>query len=322
MRILVLGGTRFIGRALVERLVSDHHEVAVAHRGAALGGRDAELPAGVLEFLGDRADLGARAPEILEWQPEVVVDMLAMTEASTRSALAALAGGTVRRWVVASSLDVYRAYDHLQGRESGPPLNGALTEDSPLRRNHYPYRGSGRDAGFPIDDYEKIEVERAVLDWPSVHPVVMRLPAVYGPRDGQHRLAADLGRMDRGDATITLGVAEAAWRFAMGYVEDIGHALALAATHVDAMGTYLVAEAETRTRLELLTALGAAAGWPGTIEVVEDAAAETPIDYRQHMAADSSKIRRELGYREQVPFDEALRRTIEWERAQREQSEA
>jgi nucleoside-diphosphate-sugar epimerase len=40
------------------------------------------------------------------------------------------------------------------------------------------------------------------------------------------------------------------------------------------------------------------------------------------MAADSSKIRRELGYREQVPFDEALRRTIEWERAQRESSEA
>ena len=30
---------------------------------------------------------------------------------------------------------------------------------------------------------------------------------------------------------------------------------------------------------------------------------------------DTSRIRRELGYAEQVPFDEALRRTIEWERA-------
>ena len=30
---------------------------------------------------------------------------------------------------------------------------------------------------------------------------------------------------------------------------------------------------------------------------------------------DTSRIRRELGFAEQVPFDEALRRTIEWERA-------
>jgi nucleoside-diphosphate-sugar epimerase len=322
MRILVLGGTRFIGRALVERLASDGHDVAVAHRGADLGGGAAELPPAVEEFLLDRADLAVRAPELLDWQPETVVDMFAMTQASARSALEALATGSVRRWVVASSLDVYRAYDHLQRHESGPPLEGALTETSPLRRHLYPYRGSGRDAGFPIDDYEKIEVERAVLDWPGVHPVVIRLPAVYGPRDAQHRLAADLARIDRGDSTITLGTAEAAWRFAMGYVDDVAYALALAATHPDATGVYLVAEPETHTRLDLLTAIGTAAGWSGTIDVVEDAGSEAPIDFRQHMAADSSKIRRELGYREQVPFDEALRRTIEWERAQRESSEA
>ena len=39
---------------------------------------------------------------------------------------------------------------------------------------------------------------------------------------------------------------------------------------------------------------------------------------RHHMASDSSKIRRELGYSELVSRREALRRTITWERAERE----
>lgn len=318
MRIMVLGGTRFIGLALVERLAHDGHEVAVVHRGSELGGADAELPPGVEEFHADRARLDEASPDLVDWGAEAIVDMFAMTEASAHQALAALTGGSVRRWVVASSLDVYRAYDHLQRHEPGPPLEGALTEDSPLRRRLYPYRGSGRDAGFPIDDYEKIEVERAVLGWPEVEPVVLRLPAVYGPRDVQHRLARDLERMDRGDETIELGADEAAWRFAMGYVEDIAQALALAATHGQARGVYVVAEPETRTRLELLTALAEEAGWTGQFDVRPDEeSTDAPIDFRQHMAADSSRLRRELGYAEQVPFREALRRTIEWERAQR-----
>jgi nucleoside-diphosphate-sugar epimerase len=318
MRILVLGGTRFIGLALVERLAADGHDVAVVHRGRLLGGAAAELPPGVEEFLVDRSDIDGASDQLLDWRPEAVVDMFAMTEASARAALGALTRGPVRRWIVASSLDVYRAYDHLQRRESGPPLEGPLTEDSPLRQHLYPYRGTGRDAGFAIDDYEKIEVEQAVLGWPDIEPVVLRLPAVYGPRDAQHRLARDLERMDRGDEAIELGASEAGWRFAMGYVEDVAHALALAATQEHARGVYVVAEPETRTRLELLNALAEEAGWGGRIEVRPDKeVADAPIDFRQHMAADSSRIRRELGYAEQVPFREALRRTIEWERAQR-----
>lgn len=323
MRVMVLGGTRFIGLALVERLARDGHEVAVVHRGSQLGGADAELPPGVEEFLADRSRLEEARSDLLAWRPEAVVDMFAMTEDSARTALAALTGGSVRRWVVASSLDVYRAYDHLQRHEPGPPLEGVLNEDSPLRRRLYPYRGSGRDAGFSIDDYEKIEVEQAVLRRPGIEPVVLRLPAVYGPRDAQHRLARDLECMDRGDEAIELRAAEAAWRFAMGYVEDIAHALALAATHEQARGIYVVAEPETRTRLELLTALAEEAGWTGRFDVRPDEElAAAPIDFRQHMAADSSKFRRELGYAEELPFREALRRTIAWERAQRAREDA
>jgi hypothetical protein len=39
------------------------------------------------------------------------------------------------------------------------------------------------------------------------------------------------------------------------------------------------------------------------------------FDYRQDVVVDSSRIRAELGYAEQVEFDETLRRTVAWERA-------
>jgi dTDP-D-glucose 4,6-dehydratase len=38
-------------------------------------------------------------------------------------------------------------------------------------------------------------------------------------------------------------------------------------------------------------------------------------NFRQHWAADSTRIRRELGYRERVPHAETLQRTVDWERA-------
>jgi nucleoside-diphosphate-sugar epimerase len=38
-------------------------------------------------------------------------------------------------------------------------------------------------------------------------------------------------------------------------------------------------------------------------------------DLRQDYAVDSRRIRELLGYRERVELDEALRRTIEWERS-------
>jgi len=40
-----------------------------------------------------------------------------------------------------------------------------------------------------------------------------------------------------------------------------------------------------------------------------------PGNSAQHWEADSSRIRRELGWSEVVPLEEAIRRAIEWDRA-------
>jgi nucleoside-diphosphate-sugar epimerase len=41
----------------------------------------------------------------------------------------------------------------------------------------------------------------------------------------------------------------------------------------------------------------------------------TSFDWTQDLVGDTAKLRRELGYQESVPLDEAMARTVAWERS-------
>ena len=76
MRILIIGGTRFMGPLVVRSLSEQGHEVTVFHRGQTR----TDLPRGVKEFLGDRSSLTESAVELQRLAPEVVLDMIPFTE--------------------------------------------------------------------------------------------------------------------------------------------------------------------------------------------------------------------------------------------------
>ena len=69
MNVMIIGGTSFIGPALVRRLVDQGNTVAVFHRGQTR----AELPPSVGQILGDRRNLEQHATEFRRFSPEVVV---------------------------------------------------------------------------------------------------------------------------------------------------------------------------------------------------------------------------------------------------------
>jgi nucleoside-diphosphate-sugar epimerase len=146
---------------------------------------------------------------------------------------------------------------------------------------------------------------------------------VFGERDSQHRLVLELTRMDDRRPAILLEYTFALWRWTRGYVENVAAAIALAATDDRAAGhVYNLGDPFALTYADWVRAIGRAAGWPGEVIVLPDgrlpASLHPPAgDYEQHLIADTSRIRRELGYIEPVPLDEALRRTIAWERASR-----
>src|SRR5918911_3068208 len=135
MRILVIGGTGFIGPHVVRRLKEMGQDVTVFHRGETR----AELPDGVREIRGDHRDLPSFAAEFRAAAPDAVLHMIAYTEDDAR-ALVNVFKGVARRAVVLSSADVYGAYGRLLRLESGAPAAHPLAEDAPVRANLYPYR--------------------------------------------------------------------------------------------------------------------------------------------------------------------------------------
>jgi nucleoside-diphosphate-sugar epimerase len=223
--------------------------------------------------------------------------------------------GAARRLVVPSSGDVYSAYGVLIGTEGATNANGLLSEESPLRRNLYPYRKQSKDPGDLLYNYEKILVERAVMSDPELAGTILRLPAVYGPGDNRHGFSAHLKRMDDGRPAILLDENQARWRWSHGYVENIAAAITLAVTDDRASGRiYNVGEESVPTTAERVRLLAKLVGWPG--DIVRLPRTSPPLhlrdayNYSQDLAYDTTRIGSELGYKETVSVDEGLRRTI------------
>jgi nucleoside-diphosphate-sugar epimerase len=324
MRILVVGGSGFIGTFLVPYLLGAGHDVAVLQR----PGSTKPLPDGVWPIRGNRHELTESASALRAFTPEVVVDLI-LSSGRQAATLMDVFRGHAERVVVASSIDVYRAMDIVHRKEEGPLETLPLREDSALRTKLHPYPlevvQTLREV-FPWldDEYDKIPVERTVLGDVELPGTVLRLPMIYGPGDPRHRFFPMLKRMDDRRPFIVLPRTFARWRSPRGYVENVAAAIALAATSRGASEwargrVYNVAEAESFSELEWARMLADATGWTGEFVVVDDEEAPPSVrmaeNLAQHLTADTTRIRSELGYREPVGRSEAIIRTIAWERA-------
>lgn len=309
----MIGGTGFIGPHVVRRLSLMGHSVAVFHRGATA----ADLPAE--SILGERRDLAAIRPKA-----DVVIDLILSSGAQAKSLIDAFRG-IARRVVAASSMDVYRACGVLHGSEGGPLEPVPLTENSALRTRLQTYPPAQvkmlqKLFGWLDDEYDKIPVERAILGDAELPGTVLRLPMIYGPGDRLCRFHAVLKRIDDGRRAILFEEGLAAWRSPRGYVENVAAALALAAVSEQAAGrVYNVAETPAFSELDWAGKIAAATGWDGEFITLPKERTPPhlvlPGNTAQHWEADSAGIRRELGYQEPVPPEEAILRTIDWERA-------
>ena len=190
MRVLILGGTLFIGRRIALELLARGDNVMVAHRGQT---EPAEL-SGCAHVHVPRTALAEVADQLRAWRPDAVIDTRAMTAADASAVLPHLPDAYL---VLLSSIDVYRAYELLLAGQGGEPV--PLTETSPVRSARYPLRDL---LPGPGEHYDKLDVEPLYL---SRGGSALRLSLIYGEHDGQRREEFVLRRVRAGRTRIPFG---------------------------------------------------------------------------------------------------------------------
>lgn len=238
MKVLVIGGTLFIGKRLVRRLLEEGHEVSVLHR------REGhEYGAEVGNFVADRnvAESVRRAigGQRFDWVFDNVYDWEQGTTADQVEATARAFGDEIQRYVFMSSCAVY-----------GEGLD--LTEDASLVPDDYP----------EIYAANKAASERALFRMhceEGFPAVTLRPPFVYGPENPFYREQFFWDRMRDGREIIVPGDGERLMHLV--YVNDLAEACLLAATSNEAAGeAFNVGNRRPIGQLSLVKMLGVASG--------------------------------------------------------------
>ncbi|MGA9391707.1 MAG: NAD-dependent epimerase/dehydratase family protein, partial [Candidatus Sulfotelmatobacter sp.] len=294
-----------------------NHSVAVFHRGTTA------TPAGVEELRGDRNQLTTSADELKRFAPDVVID-LTLSSASQAEELMNIFRRATQRIVMLSSMDVYRAVGITHGTETGTLQELPLTEESELRRTLHPYPPENmqmlrKTFAWVTDDYDKIPAERVVMNDRELPGTVLRLPMVYGPGDPLHRFYAVVKRISDKRCHIIFPETLAAWHSPRGYVENVAAAIALAAADERAaQRIYNVCEEPSFSELEWARKIASAMHWDGEFVTLPDERTPPhllqPGNAAQHWTASSARIRQELRFQELVAIDDAIQRTISWEK--------
>lgn len=235
MRVLVLGGSVFLGRALAEQAVGRGDEVTTLTRGVS-----GPVPEGARALVGDRLEPdGLRALGSGEW--DLVVDVCRQSPTQVARSAAALPG-RVGRYVYVSSVSVYAGF-----------ADGPLTEESVLTAA----APAGADEGdTSLYGPLKVRCEELVREGFGDRALIVRPGLLVGPGDPSDRFTYWVERGARGGPTAAPGAPGRPVQFVD--VRDV--AALILGTGVGVGGTYNVVGPRARITMGEVVALCRAVG--------------------------------------------------------------
>lgn len=208
---LVIGGTRFIGRHLVNELLDHEYDVTIFNRGQ--HGNPFSGDSRVEHVSGDRTNESDLEQVATQVDPAVVFDMVAYHPGEVAHATRVFS--SVEAYVYVSSGAAY-AVEEIPKREDSTDIFDC-TSDQADADSEATY-GNRKAAGDR-------EVSRAAER--GVNAMSVRPPIVYGPHDYTERLDYWLHRVAEYDRIVVPGDGTNLWQRA--YVEDVARGLRVVA---------------------------------------------------------------------------------------------
>jgi len=297
--LLVLGGTRFIGRATVEEFLENGYTVSTFTRGNRPD--PFEDRNNVSHLNGDRKDRERLREVAREVEPDIVVDCIAYHPQDVRTATDIF--NNVDAYVYVSSSGVY-SDDANPKRESTtrirPCTSEQATDDT---QETYANRKAEGDR----------EVARAAES--GVNAFSVRPCLVYGPHDYTQRLNYWIDRIDSYDRVVIPG--DGQHLFHRVYVRDLARAFRIVAQRGEPGEAYNAADRELLDLEGLLSEIAAALN--REVEFVHAnprdlAAGGLSVDdfvcYRDYVHVLSTEKLAALGW-ESTPIQAAVRDTVQ-----------
>ena len=232
MKVLVFGGTRFIGRAIVARLLREGHQVTLLNRGLSpdpFGTR-------VRRVIGDRRKVETLENAVRKGEYDVVVDINAYHESETANVIARFKN-RIGHLIHISTAAVYLIREGLFPPFRESDFHGRLLPKQPGNESSWLYA------------YHKRRCEEALnRAWEEDRLAFtsLRLPMVVGAHDYTRRADAYLERIMSGGPLLLPQGGLNSWGFL--WVEDVAEAVTENLANSAAFGrSYNLAQRESTT---------------------------------------------------------------------------
>ena len=306
MKVLVIGGTMFIGRLLVAELLKAGHQITVMHRKP-----KHDFGRRVHNLMADRNDAGSVREALRFTGFQVVFDNVydwergttAAQVEGTAQAVMAASGDRLTRYIFMSSI---AAYGDGLNHHDGDPLAPDDHAEAYVRNKAMSERRLFRmrqNTGLPV--------------------VTLRPPFIYGPGNPFYREAFFWDRLRDGRPIILPGDGYRLMQFV--YIKDLVRACVRAMEEPAADGeAFNVANDRPITQAEFVQAVAAAAGKkPNIVRVPRERIAEAGGDPMGQpgyfgvyldvppITSVVVKAKRILGF-QPTPFDSGLKETYRW----------
>ena len=200
MNIFVLGGTYFIGRRLVEKLIQDDYNLTL------LNIDTREIFPEINTIRADRRDQNAMRKALRSRSFDVIIDISGYTQCDVETVLGCLDSNKIKQYIFCSSAAVY----------SRPPKYLPMTEKHPKC-----FSKENGEYG-----YNKLMAEQLLFrKWKEekLNISVVRPTYVYGPYDYSRRISYIFEKIKGGEPVLISGNGENIIQ--LGYVDDLADAI-------------------------------------------------------------------------------------------------